>query len=219
MSSTSGIYMPAKYKLPKGVGVRVIKKDGSVTDCYDPYLKKVKWKGVCTDSSKFKDFPSWKRLFLLSIEFLNTAKLLCKDVGNLKGDIRWTQGSISFYCIHMATELFLKSCIKKSGKKVKLNHNVGDLYKTYLQLFKDESFWFPTPWGISGNKINEFFGFDVISGIDLNTDQLYRYFEDKNGTPSAGTHFFSPGYQLNYIIDLEKRWTIIQNQIIEDNEQ
>ncbi len=108
---------------------------------------------------------------------------------------------------------------KKIGKKVKLNHNVGDLYKTYIQLFNDESFYFPTPWGISGNKINEILGFEAISGIDLNTDQLYRYFEDKNGTPSGGIHFFSPGYQLNYVIDLEKRWTIIQNQIIEDNEQ
>jgi hypothetical protein len=203
--------------LPKGVGVRIMDTDGSITDIHDPYLKKLKWDDVRVDSSKFKKLPSWRRLFLLSIEFLNTAKIVCIEAGELGKNIRWTQGSISFYCIHLATELFLKSCLKKYGKKIKLNHNVGDLYKKYCEVFNNK-YCFPTPWGISGTELNKILGSDIFSGIDLNTDQMYRYFENKEGNTPKATHFFSPGYQMNYIIDLEKRWRKIQNSIIEINE-
>jgi hypothetical protein len=202
-------------KLPKGIGLRISKNNGSVIDIVDPYLKNVKWKNISVNSNKFKKLPSWKRLFLLSLEFLNSAKLICNDAGKLKKRIRWTQGSISYFNLHMATELFIKSCLIKSGNKIKHHHVIADLYKLYQEIFKDDNYYFPNPWAISGYEINKIIGKEVFTGIDLNTDQLYRYFEDKDGNPPKGTHVFSPGYQLNYINDLEQRWLIIINNIKE----
>lgn len=205
--------MKSKRLLPKGIGVRYTKQDGTVIDVPDPYLKRAKYPNSAVNSIRFKTLPSWERLFLLSLEFLNSARLMCKDAGEKGKGIRWTQGSISFFCLHMATELFLKSCIKRANKITKLNHSIGELYRTYCDTFAGEHFRFPTPWGISGCQINQIIGLEVITGIDLNTDQVYRYFEDKNGNPPTAIHFFSPGYQLNYIIDLEKRWKKIQAEI------
>jgi len=209
--------MKSKDKIPKGIGVRIYQDDGSYKDIYDPYLKNIRWKGVHIDSKQFSKLPRWKRLLLNSFEFLNTAKLICKEAGKLKKDIRWTQGNISFYCIHMATELFLKSCIIKSGAEIKSIHDVGKLYNKYVDLFNGELYKFPTPWSISANQINEIIGANIITGIDSNPDQLYRYFEDKNGISPKGIHIFAPGYQLNYILDIEKRWQRISDAIIEIN--
>jgi len=204
-------------KLPKGIGARIINKDGTFTDVPDPYLESNKYPNISIDSTKFKKEKSSTRLYMLALEFLNTSKLLCHDAGKLKNELRWTQGSLTFYCLHMATELFLKSCLKRTDNKIKLNHNVADLYKQYCTTFEGKGYEFPTPWGISNQDINEMVGEDVIKGIDAKPDQAYRYFEDKNGDPPQSIHFFSPGYQLNYVNDLEKRWIKIADELKNDN--
>jgi hypothetical protein len=187
-----------KEELPKGVGVAIKNKDGSITYIRDPYLDGMKWEGVYVDSKSFKTLPSHEKLYALSIQYLRSAIVLCEKAGEAGTKLTWPQGSVVFYCLHLSTELFLKSCLLCRGvPSKKLNHEIADLLREYEKVVPEKSYHFTTPWQLSASDINEALGVDVIKGIDCVPDQLFRYSFDKIGTPSNGTQFFSPGYLYN----------------------
>jgi len=59
---------------------------------------------------------------------------------------------------------------------------------------------------LSAKDLDDIFGFEVLHGVDRTPDQLFRYGMDKKDTPSGMIQNFVPGYQFNYMGDLELRW-------------
>jgi hypothetical protein len=196
--------------LPPGVGFSYVDQEGRTIYHPDPFLRNLRWEGVTVDSSVFKELPFHEQLYQRAQAFLNAAIVLCEDAGEAGNDIRWPQGSVCYYCLHLATELFLKACILRVGpESVKLNHNVSDLRRDYGELLPGPRFDWPTPWFASAADLAECFGHEVLQGIDRTPDQLYRYGADKAGCTSAGVQCFTPGYLFNYMTHIEARWSEI----------
>jgi hypothetical protein len=197
-------------QLPEGVGAAISHKDGTTTFILDPYLKEMKWEGVGVDSEKFKDLLPHERLFRLACEFLGAAIFLCERAGEAGLALTWPQGSVVFYCLHLATELFLKAClIREKVPSKALGHEVADLLQEYDRAFTEDVYHFSTPWQVSARDINQALGFDALTGVDCVSDQLFRYSMNKAGTPSKGIQVFTPGYIYNYMKDLEHKWSKI----------
>jgi hypothetical protein len=57
-----------------------------------------------------------------------------------------------------------------------------------------------------------------LNQIDRTPDQLFRYGQSKDGTPSSGTQLFAPGYIFNYMKYLEEKWAQIWDKIRADND-
>jgi len=122
----------SKRKLPRGVSAVFENKDGSVTYIRDPYLDEMKWEGVYVNSVEFKTLPSHEKLYALSIQYLKAAIVLCEKAGDSGEKLTWPQGSVVFYNLHLATELFLKSCLLcMKVPSNKLNHEIADLLRQY----------------------------------------------------------------------------------------
>ena len=194
--------------LLEDIGVVIHNKDGSVTYIQDPFLKGMKWKGVSVNSKKFTSLSAHEKLFMLSQEFLGAAISLCQRAGEAGPALTWPQGSVVYYCLHLATELFLKACLVRKKVSLKtLNHEVADLLREYERAFPEEADHFTTPWQSSAREINQMLGNDVITGVDSVPDQLFRYSMNKGGIPSKSVHFFTPSYLYNYMSDLEDKWS------------
>jgi hypothetical protein len=193
--------------LPPGVSAAFVGADGEVVYQLDPFLKDMKWPGLQIDSSAFKELPTHERLYGQSQAFLQAASILTENAGGAGAELKWPQASVCYYCLHLATELFLKACIfclDRSPKR--MNHEVADLLNRYRELLPDKEFYFPTPWFLSASDLSKIFGHDVLQGVDRAPDQLYRYGMDKKGEPSEGIQLFTPGYFLNYVRFLNTKW-------------
>jgi hypothetical protein len=196
-------------KLPSGVAAMWENADGTTSFILDRALRNMKWPGLRVDSGKFKDLPSHEKLYQLSQAFLHTAMGVCTDAGNSGCTLGWPQGSVFYYCLHLATELFLKACILRiSGRPIGI-HEIADLRHEYLKLLPGDKFHFETSWWVSAKDLDRLFGRQVLNGIDRSPDQLYRYSIDKKGTGSKSIHLFTPGYMLNRSNDLQAKWTEI----------
>ncbi len=174
----------------------------------DQFQANMRWPGVRVESWAFKALSPSERLYQQSRAFLHAAKVLCEDAGEIGHDLDWPQANVCYYCLHLATELFLKACLELIDKEPnKKNHEIADLLKRYRSLLPSDEFQWPTPWSLSAKDLNQFFGYEAYTGVDRTPDQLYRYGSDKSGTASAGIQSFTPGYLFNYMGYLEDRWS------------
>jgi hypothetical protein len=193
--------------LPPGVGCVVQCPDGSTVLHLDPFLRDMRWPDVRADSAAFKNLAAHDRLYQQAQAFLRAALVLCERAGESGPALDWPQASVCYYCLHLATELFLKACILHVGGEPAKSHEIGDLLKLYAKLLPGEEDRFPTPWGVSASELDHAFGVKVLSGIDRTPDQLYRYGMDKGGAASSGIQFFTPGYFFNYAEYLTVKWS------------
>lgn len=113
MSNQSNDSVP-NISLPKGVGAAIVGHDGKITYVLDPFLTENRWPSVTVDSSSFKTLSAPEKLYEQAVAFLRGAKVLCEATGQAGENLRWSQGSVCYYCINLATELFLKACISRS---------------------------------------------------------------------------------------------------------
>jgi hypothetical protein len=196
-------------KPPPGVAAMWENADGTTSFIVDPDLRNMKWPDLTVNSGKFKALPSHERLYQLSQAFLHTAIGVCHDAGNSACALGWPQGSVFYYCLHLATELFLKACIfRVTGKSIG-THEIADLLREYRKLLPGDKFHFKTTWWCSAKDLDALFGHQVLNGIDRSPDQLFRYSIDKKGTGSQSIHVFTPGYMLNCTKGLQSKWTKI----------
>ena len=204
-------------KLPPGVSAVFENPDGTTSFHLDPALRDMRWPGLSIHSSEFKKLPPHERLYQLSQAFLHTAIGVCEDAGNSGGRLGWPQGSVCYYCLHHATELFLKACILRITSEPFGIHEIADLRRKYHELLSGEEFSFPTSWWYSAKGLDDLFGRQVLSGIDRTPDQFYRYSMDKKGTSSNLTHIFTPGYMFNRTKGLRAKWTEIWRLLGEES--
>jgi len=200
--------------LPAGVSMAHIGSDGEILYVLDPFAREMRWEGVQVDSSAFKALSIFERFYRQSTAFLRAAIILCEDAGETGSDLEWPQASVCYYCLHLATELFLKACIIRVDKHPKkLNHDIADLLRHYRELLPGKEFDFHTPWFASTSDINQMLGHEVVQGVDRTPDQLFRYGMDKNMTTSAGLQVFTPGYLFNYMTQTSSRWSEIWSNV------
>jgi hypothetical protein len=194
--------------LPEGVAAMGVSADGKVVPGLDPFLLDMRWESLSVNSASFKALPPAERLYRLSRAFLRSGIFLCERAGDAAGELEWPQPSVCNYCLHLATELFLKACILRVGGEPSKHHEIAALRREYERLLPGEKYSFQTraSWDVSAKDLNEILGYEALQGVDRNPDQLFRYSMDKKGTPSKFTHNFVPGYMFNYMNDLEIRW-------------
>lgn len=201
-------------EFPNGVGAIMRGLDGKVLYILDPFLSENRWPGVVVDSASFKKLSSPEKLHEQAIAFLQAAKLLCETAGQAGESLRWSQGSVCFYCLNLATELFLKACISRSsGASVVPTHKLSQLLELYVETLPEPEFQFPTPWALSASDIEHTLGSQVFNSIDRNPDQLFRYGVGRDCAESAGVQFFNPGYIFNYLNHLNNVWERAWNEV------
>jgi hypothetical protein len=204
-------------QLPEGAAAAYVSDDGEVKYVLDPLLLDMRWEGFRVDSASFKTLPPAERLYRLSHAFLYSGIVLCERVGDSAAELGWPQASACIYCLHLATELFLKACILRVGHEPSKHHEIPKLRAEYASLLPDEKYSFKTPWWISGKDLSEILGFEVLQGVDRKPDELFRYSMDKKGGSSGGIQIFTPGYKFNYMKDLEIRWKEIWTEVSLNN--
>lgn len=204
--------------MPEGVATVGISSDGKVFHILDPFLRNMRWEGVTVDSESFKALPPAERLYRLSRAFLYSGIVLCEGAGDTGTKLEWPKASVCYYCLHLATELFLKACILRVGREPSKHHEIAELRREYERLLPGEAYSFQTSWALSAKDLDQIFGFEVLHGVDRTPDQLFRYSMDKKGTPSGGTQIFTPGYLFNYMKDLEARWAKIWEKASPNND-
>lgn len=199
---------PPELPLPlhPEVGLVVQYPNGATMYRLDPFLRDMQWPNIRTASSAFRILPPHDRLYEQSRAFLRAAIALCEQAGESERMLDWPQASVCYYCLHLATELFLKACILRVGHKPAKSHEITDFLHRYEQLLPGEDNQFPTPWALSARDLDEALGVEVLRGVDRLPDQLFRYGMDKRGTASAGIQFFAPGYFFNYTKYLDGKW-------------
>jgi HEPN domain-containing protein len=196
--------------LPSGISAAFVDREGKVNYIPDSLLHDMRWEGLEINSTAFKKLSAPERLYEQSQAFLHAAIVLCEDAGETGADLKWPQANVCYYCLHLATELFLKAClICVNQEPKKLNHEIPDLLRQYRDLLPGKKFDWPTPWFLSARDLAEIFGHEVLQGVDRTPDQLFRYGMDKKGTTSAGVQFFTPGYLFNYMKHINTRWSEI----------
>ena len=200
--------------LPPGVSSAFVNSEGKVVYNFDHFLRDMRWEGLSVDTTAFKNLPAQERLYKQSRAFLHAAIIFCEDAGEAGANLEWPQASVCYYCLHLATELFLKACLICLGKEPKkLNHEIADLLSQYKELLPGKEFYWPTPWFLSARNLNEMFGHEVLQGVDQTPDQLFRYGMDKKGKASVAVQFFTPGYFFNYLKHIDTKWSEIWTSI------
>ena len=195
--------------LPDGVAAAAVSPDGKAIYILDPFLRNMRWEGVSVDSTTFKTLPAAEKLYRLSRAYLDAAIALCERAGNAGSQLEWPQASVCYYCLHFATELFLKACILCVGHEPSKHHEIADLRREYAQLLPGDAFSFQTSWALSAKDLDDIFGFQVLHGVDRTPDQLFKYSMDKRGSASGMIQQLVPGYLFNHMKHLETRWSEI----------
>ncbi len=155
-------------KLPDGVGAVMRSPDGSVLNVLDPFLSDNRWPGVGVDSGSFKKLSRPEKFYAQAVAFLQATKILCETAGESGEDLRWSQGSVCFYCLNLATELFLKACISRaSGGSASPIHELSKLTAQYSEILTEPEFQFPTPWALSVSDIEGALGAQIFNSISL----------------------------------------------------
>lgn len=205
---------PDDNNLPEGVGAAMRTSDGKVVYVLDPFLSENRWPGVSVDSTAFKKLSNPEKMYEQAIGFLQATKVLCEAAGEAGENLRWSQGAVCFYCLNLATELFLKACISQSsGESAIPTHQLSKLLVQYSEILAEPELNFPTPWALSASDIEDLLGAEIFNSIDRKPDQLYRYGVGRDGLGSAGVQFFNPGYIFNYICYLSKVWQRAWNKV------
>ncbi len=146
--------------------------------------------------------------------YLQAATVLCEAAGQAGGALQWSHGAVCYYCLNIATELFLKACIQESKVAIAIStHEISELLDSYRKVLPESEFQFVTLWDRSWAEIEEELGVQIVAKIDHHPDQLYRYGADQSGKGSAGIQIFSPDYFYGYLIYLERVWKLAWSKV------
>jgi hypothetical protein len=193
---------PPENKL-RGVEARGF-DDGHEVVVLNPSQISEQWPSVSVTSVDFDKLEPWVGYYEQAIAFLNAAKVLSEVAGTTAaagGGLTWPQGSVCYYCLNIATELFLKACIwAHSGKRPKMSHGLAGLYEEYSKTLPKPEFLFQLPlaWLAPSSMFD--------NSVDRTPDQLYRYHIGTDGKASELTHVFRPDTVINRVNDLDRIW-------------
>jgi hypothetical protein len=200
---------PEELGLP-GVEAVMVGQDGHKTVVFNPIQSKVQWPNVSVTSYAFERLDIPAKLYEQALAFLNASKLLCEAAGSSGAagrSVNWSQGSVCYYCVHIATELFLKACICVQSGEVPKTNDLQKLLASYGAALPEPEFQFQVPlaWQQAASS------FENV--LDRAPDQLYRYGVGKDGKGSSLTHQFVPDTLFNRIAHLLQVWPRAWNKL------
>jgi hypothetical protein len=200
---------PEELGLP-GVEAVMVGQDGHNTVVFNPIQSKVQWPNVSVTSYSFEQLDTPAKLYEQALAFLSASKLLCEAAGSSGAagqSVNWSQGSVCYYCVHIATELFLKACICVHSGKVPKTHELQILLASYTEALPEPEFQFQVPlaWQQAASSFENL--------LDRAPDQLYRYGVGKDGKGSSFTHQFVPDTLFNRIAHLLQVWPRAWNKL------
>jgi hypothetical protein len=194
-------------EFPENVVAIAVRADGTKEYTYSEFPIQSRWPGILVNSEVFRRLPAPSKLYEQATAFLESARLLCEIAGSTCEKLVWSKGSVCYYCLNIATELFLKACILKSSHPQKVTtHNIPRLMKAYRQILPNKEFNFVTPFEPSLKEVEELIGRSIGSEVDHHPDQLFRYGTGLDGNGSAAIHQFSPDYFYSYVVYLSEIW-------------
>jgi len=180
-----------------------IDTDGRRVVVINPLQTQIQWPGVLVNSSDFEKLEPAAKFYEQALAFLNAAKVLCQDAGAkgaAGGDLTWSQGSVCYYCVHIASELFLKACIWVHSGEGPKTHDLQKLFAAYVEALPESEFQFQLP--VAWLQLSS--SFERL--LDRAPDQLFRYGVGNDGQGSAYTHQFSPDTVFNRVAHFERIW-------------
>lgn len=125
-----------------------------------------RWSGIFVSSNDFGRLGFSERLRQLAYGYLQSAKVLCVNLGDNPDQLGWPRATVVWYCCRHAVELFYKSCISYRGQVTKLDHDIGNLRTQFRTLYPEPEYDFRT----------------VFDGAFVeNEDQVLRYYSDRKG--------------------------------------
>src|ERR1035437_8447553 len=106
--------------------------NGEIEFIYSPFPVESRWPGVLADSSSFRDLRVPERSYRQAMAYLQAATVLCEAAGQTGRTLQWSQGAVCYYCLNIATELFLKACIQESRVAIAIStHEISELLNSY----------------------------------------------------------------------------------------
>jgi len=212
MSQPPSDRLPKELGLP-GIEAVMVDEDGRKTIVFNPIQSRIQWPSVSVTSHSFEKLEIPAKLYEQALAFLDASKLLCEAAGS-RGtagqSVNWSQGSVCYYCVHIATELFLKACISARLGEVPKTHDLQKLLASYVEALPEPEFQFQIPlaWQQAASSFENL--------LDRAPDQLYRYGVGKDGKGSSYTHQFAPDTLFNRIAHLLQIWPRAWNELNTD---
>jgi hypothetical protein len=163
------------------------------------------WPTVMVDSWQFGKLPVDQRLRQLAIGYSESAKRLCRQLGEQSETLTWPLAAAVCFCYRHAVELFLKSCILHRVPEIeRCTHDISSLRDQYFRLYPYKEFEFQTPYDLNLEDIEALLGGRADrEDFETKHDQVYRYLSDKQGRSPKGSYNFAPGVWLSMIERLE----------------
>ena len=188
--------IPTELGMP-GVEAVLTDAEGRKTVVFNPIQVNVQWPGVSVTSYSFDQLATPEKLYEQALAFLSSAQVLCEVAGQ---NPNWSQGSVCYYCVHIATELFLKACLSVRSGEVPKTHDLQKLLSSYVEILSASEFHFQVP--LAWQQVAS--SFENL--IDRAPDQLYRYGVGNDGKSSSMTHQFVPDTLSSRITHLSQVW-------------
>jgi hypothetical protein len=140
-------------------------------------------------ASPLSSLPRNERYFEYADAYLDSADRLCKVLARSTRKANFQRGAVVLYLVQHALELFYKGAILRREPGEKLVHGVPALRARYLRLYPGKTFlvrptFVPSYENLTKDEVEQ------VKGSEPPGDQVFRYPEDKTGTPWEGLFAF-----------------------------
>jgi len=150
-------------------------------------MKPQRWNLVTHD--KLDRLPVHLKYLEYAEAYLDSAQRLCSTLSRSTRKTTFQRGAVVLYLAQHALELFYKGAILKAKPKERFSHGVTTLRARYDSLYPGKAY-FVRPLFVSSYSGLTKEQVAQAKRSQAPADQLFRYPEDKNGTPWEGLYAF-----------------------------
>lgn len=124
----------------------------------------------------------YQQYFAFAEAYLDSAQRLCSVLARSTRSATFERGAVVLYLTQHALELFYKGAILRREPSERLSHGLQQLRRRYLALYPAKRFHIPAVFATSYEHLT-IQQIAQAQGLEPPLDQLYRYPEDKKGSP------------------------------------
>jgi hypothetical protein len=140
-------------------------------------------------ASRLASLSRDQRYFEYAEAYLDSAARLCTVLARSTRKASFQRGAVVLYLVQHSLELFYKGAIVRKAPKERLVHGVPKLRARYLKLYPGKAFFIQPTFVPSYDNLTKG-QVEQVKGSEPPGDQVFRYPEDKNGTPWEGLFAF-----------------------------
>ena len=140
-------------------------------------------------SEPLTDLPVHRQYFEYADAYLDSADRLCRILAVSPRKASFQRGAVVLYLVQHALELFYKGAILRKKPAERISHGVSKLRARYLSLYPRKD-CHVRPTFVSSYESLTKEEREYAMKHEPPGDQLFRYPEDKTGTPWFGLHAF-----------------------------